>query len=208
VRSHRTLFIAATGLVLVAATLVGWRLLGSAAVRHRDGDGPLISGVGGTSMAFPAGAVGPWSLGIPLCLTTAGPAIIDSVAPTRQLGTGARFLGAVIRTFTRSSSDTMIISIHGFPPAEVPDMLSPAVGAQVSIACGPLGAGDDPSAPITELLVGFTVDGNSGGGWEGVDIGYSIGSTHHILEVGETIVRCGSGVDPGLCGPPLPSPST
>ena len=105
-------------------------------------------------------------------------------------------MGAVIRRFVRTADNSMILSQHGFPPPDISDRLEPAVGAQVIATCD---AFDDPSLPITELLVGFDVAGDGGGGWEHLDIAYRVGSKHYVLEVAETIVRCGQGVDPSIC---------
>ncbi len=192
---------AAAGLA-AAATILAFSIGGSGPTRHVDGAGPLSSVAAGTTMAFPAGAAGPWSLGIPLCVVgTDGPAVIELVDPGLSLGSGSRFLGALVRTFVRSASDTMIISIEGYPPPSVSDHLDPAAGASVIATCA---TSDEPTTPFTELLIGFSVDGDSGGGWDGVDVAYHLGANHYILHVTETIVRCGAGLAPGICStPPL-----
>ncbi len=193
------LFAAAAGLAAAAAILV-FSIGTPGPKRHLDGAGPLSSVAAGTTMAFPAGAAGPWSLGIPLCLAGPdGPAVIEAVNPATLLGSGSRFLGALVRTFVRSASDTMIISMQGYPPPSVSDHLDPAVGASVAITCA---TSDEPAAPFTELLIGFSVDGDAGGGWDGVDVAYRLGASHYILHVTETIVRCGEELDPGICGTP------
>ncbi|MBI3751646.1 MAG: hypothetical protein HY263_08345 [Chloroflexi bacterium] len=196
---------AATGIVLVAAAILLWPQGGSQ--RHFDGAGPLGSEGGDVrvTMAFPADMPGPWSLGIPVCLFSGSdPATIESVGPTATLGSGSRYLGAGIRSFFRRSGDVPIISKPGFPP-DVPDPVSPAVGAQVTTSCAAM---EDPGAPYTELLVGFDATGGSGAGWSGVDIGYTVRGEHRILQVNETIARCGPSLDPGVCPTPPAAPLT
>lgn len=195
---------AAIGILLIAATAFLGSRVGSA--RHHDGEGPLGSEGGDVevTMAFPAGLSGPWSLGIPLCLFSGSdPATIETVGPTAIIGSGAQYLGAVVRTFVRRPGDLTIISKGGFPP-DVPDQLSQAVGTQISVSCSAM---EDPATPYTELLVGFDSSGNSGAGWRGVDIAYVVRGEHRVLQIDETIARCGPGLDPGVCVTPPPAPS-
>lgn len=44
---------------------------------------------------------------------------------------------------------------------------------------------DDPTKPYTELLIGLGAVGGDGGGWRGVDIGYTVGGRHRVTALGQ-----------------------
>src|SRR2546428_1220266 len=65
--------------------------------RFLDGEGPLASvGDPGSTIveAFDQGTTGPWTVGVELCVAVGDGAItIESVSPTRTVGSGYRYLG-------------------------------------------------------------------------------------------------------------------
>ncbi|MGH7485490.1 MAG: hypothetical protein ACREMY_07785, partial [bacterium] len=187
---HVSKRIAIGGSVVVVVLLALWSNVGGSLLpppeRHADGDGPLASlNSSGTRIGQTVArtALGVWTFGYELCIAQGDqPAIIDSVGPTRTLGTGFTYLGSLVRTFDvqpgEDSGHEEIGSVDGFPPPSTyaPDHLRNAIGYPVSILCqtGP------PTPPITstELLVGFAAVGIDGGGWLGIDVGYTVGGHH------------------------------
>jgi hypothetical protein len=154
--------------------------------RHLDGQGPLASlnssGPHGVTTVDPTqGSV--WTFGYRLCLAQGDqPAVIDSIGPTQAVGSGFKYLGSLIRTFdVQPGVDSVhepIGAVHGFPPPPeyAPDYLRPAIGYPVAILC----SSGQPSPPVTyaELLVGLAAVGTNGGGWLGIDVGYTVGGRH------------------------------
>jgi hypothetical protein len=55
--------------------------------------------------------------------------------------------------------------------------------------------------PYDELLVGIgrVTPSDDGGGWMGVDIGYSMGGRHYVVSLGYDILICGRSVGPPYC---------
>lgn len=179
----------------------------SGSERHADGDGPLASldQPGGSMMAVNPHVPGvvSWTFGVPLCLASGTSApVIDSVGPTIAVGTGFQFLGASIRQFDPTASHTPIISTDGYPPPPdmVPDVLRDYHHFVVTTPCT-----HDPRATTTELLIGLGITSDDGGGWRGVDVGYTVGGRHRILAVNERLFICGTSVAQECAGPPSPS---
>jgi hypothetical protein len=186
-------------------------IFGGGPERHPDGRGPLGSlGTPNNSIAeaFDPKLGGPtWTVGIQLCLEQGNePATLDgAVTATNTIGTDFRFLGAFMREFTASRSHTPIGSMDGFPP-NLPDTLHPVKGFAVKYRCQH--PNPDPSVPYTELLIGFgRGTGTSGGGWMGVDVGYTAGGHHHVVSLGYDLLICGSAAPARYCGNLKPSPS-
>jgi hypothetical protein len=68
----------------------------------------------------------------------------------------------------------------------------------------------DRSVPYTELLIGWgRGPGSEGGGWLGVDVGYTVDGRSYILSIGYSILICGPAVPQRYCSPPSqPAPSS
>jgi hypothetical protein len=194
---------AALAVIIAVATSTG----ATVPFRHLDGQGPLGSGGNSTSSSgfdfTPSSGPGPWTLGYSLCLVQGTqPAVIDSVSATRTSGDGYRFLGALMHEFHPQGGNFGILSAPGFPPT-VPDRLRSAIGYSVTSLCSHTG----PPDPYTELLIGFgRAPGVRGGGWTGIDVGYTVAGQHHIVTLGYYIYICGPGIpDPVAragCFPP------
>lgn len=167
--------------------------------RHANGWGPLGS-YGTAGMGFDAGRPGPWSIGVPICLARGSePAVLDgTVAPATQIGNRFRLLGAVVRQGIPSKGFGVIGSVEGFPPTRPYDDTRPAKGFAVSTACD----SSNLSVTRTELDVGLAPDGTDGGGWDGLEVGYSVGFRHHVLRIESIVAVCGFSVPRWLCGGP------
>lgn len=171
---------------------------------HGDGQGPLASldGPGSETMAVdPIASANPtsWTYGLRLCLASGSdPAVISSIAPTASVGSGYQFLGAGIRQFLPTSDHTPVISLSAWPPpaGEVPDALSDTQGYAVTTPCA-----DDPLAPYTELMIGLGLEGADGGGWQGIDIAYSVAGQHRVVSLDHNLFICGPSVAAHCSGP-------
>jgi hypothetical protein len=182
--------VAALGLALLVRT--------APPERHLDGAGPLASlnGPGSEMMATDPSAAGhptSWTFGLRLCLASGtDPAVIESVAPTVSIGTGYRFLGAGIRQFQLTRDHTTVIGLSAWPPprTEVPDTLADVRGYVVSTPCS------EPanSGAYTELMIGLGREGDDGGGWNGIDVGYSVAGRHRVLVIAHDLFICGPAV--------------
>lgn len=188
---------------LLAALVIGlaafsW-LQGSA--RHGDGEGPLGSYGGGfEAMKIDPIAAGgtSWTYGVGLCLVSGiEPAVLESVAPTKTVGHGFQFLGVGVREFTPTPGHLPIISVNTWPPptSAVPDPLRAVHGFSVSTRCG-----QGPDARYTELLVGLGLVSADGGGWQGIEISYTVGGRHQILVMDHDLLICGASVDCSVPG--------
>jgi hypothetical protein len=193
--------VAALAAILVVA------LIGQSGIdRHLEGDGPLASsgfGPARSGESFFANDPGPWTMGYSLCLLQGrDPAIIERVTPATVVGGGLRALGALVREFPNNPYDLGIISAPGYPPA-LPDKLHPAVGFAVTHACVSTGV-----PPIdTELLVGIAKPpGSAGGGWDGINVAYRIGSRQYVVTLNNFVFTCGPRTPAWLhCQGTLPS---
>jgi hypothetical protein len=199
---------------IIAAVLIGADSSSVPPERHLDGQGPLASL--NTTETRVSETVDPtqssvWTFGYQLCLAQGDqPAIIDSIGPTQTVGSGFKYLGSLIRTFdVEPGVDSVhepIGAVDGFPPPVkyAPDFLRPAIGYPVSVLC----PADEPSPPITytELLVGFAAVGAEGGGWLGIDIGYTVGGRHRIVSLNYDQLVCGPATNV-LCTNMTPDPS-
>lgn len=182
-----TVAVAAGAIVLVAtAAVFGGPPLSPAA--HADGAGPLGS-VGEAQQivdAVPAGGNPVTTFGVPLCVTDSNVAIVDSVGPWRTVG-DVRVLGIRARTFMPSGQDSVVYATDGFPPS-VADPLVDPVGLAVRTPCPPA-----PGRAYTELLVGMSaVAGGSGGGWQGLVVGYESSGQHLTLRITDDLIICGA----------------
>jgi hypothetical protein len=172
-------------------------------LRHPDGGGPL--GSEGAPAPFTkandpeGGAYNVWTDGIRLCLFSGNePAVLDSVSPDSTVGSGFNFLGAKVREFEVDwTTHQPIISVFGYPPPKnyVPDPLFDVKGFQVTSLCT-----QPPTGSYTELLIGFGRVGDDGGGWQGIDISYSVAGHPHILVLDDCLLVCGASVT--MCTPP------
>ena len=212
----RQLAIAAVAIV-AAAVWIGADSSYLPPERHLDGRGPLAS-LNTTdthiTQAMDRTQSGVWTFGYELCLAQGDqPAIIDSVGPTQTIGSGFKYLGSLVRTFDLQpgvdSTHEPIGSVDGFPPPAkyAPDYLRPAIGYPVSVLC----QRGRPSPPVTytELLVGFAAVGTDGGGWLGIDVGYTVGGRHRIVSLGYDQLICGTSLEPQCDhGSASPGPSS
>jgi len=198
--------------VVAAAVLVGvvgFTKLDLAPEHHLDGEGPLGS-FGDTntlvSEGFDAKLGGPiWSAGLDLCLARGDqPAVLDGfVGPTEAVGEGFRYLGALIREITPLTGAEGFGSREGFPPQvpPVPEALQPEPGFAITHRCQHTIV--DRSVPITELVLGFSRTSDpSGGGWLGVDVGYTSGIRHHVVSLRYNFLVCGPAAPQQFCAPP------
>jgi hypothetical protein len=164
--------------------------------RHEDGEGPLgsIGGPGYEALGVdPTTGATSWAFGVRLCVAVADSEVrLRSVVPTRTIGTGARDLGAFIRTFTLAGNHMSIVGVEGFPPGlpDVPDDLFPVADTVVSSAC--YGSFGDP---YTELLVGLGLADSGGGGWNGIDVRYVADGRELILHLNHDLLICGPAVE-------------
>lgn len=197
--------IVALGLAIV---VVGAYLVIPHSNRHLDGDGPLGSGDGPGHSSFASDPIGSHSTeftyGVTLCLVSGdNPAVIESVTPDRTLGSGFTYLGMGLRVFSPSNGHEPIISYWAYPPPPgvVPDQIRPVVGFAVTTPCVA-----DPSAELTELLIGISAVGNDGGGWEGLDVAYSSGGQQLVVFINHDLLICGASL-PDQCRGPGGSPN-
>jgi hypothetical protein len=194
VRSRALLVLAGLGALALGLALV---ILLYGSDRHADGMGPLASLLDpATHQAMkvdPSSGDTAWTYGVPLCLFSGQtPAILESVTPTVTVGTGFRLLGIGVREFPASQTHTPIISVGGWPPlkSQVPDQIQPVQGFEVSTPCGQ----NPNTGRYTELLIGLERVGIDGGGWQGLEIGYTVGGRHRILAVRYDVEICGTRV--------------
>jgi hypothetical protein len=185
--------------------------LGGGPERHRDGQGPLGSSGDPASivgLGFDPIIGGPtWSVGLQLCLAQGNqPAVLDgSVTPTETFGSGFRYIGAFIHEFTPSQGGSPIISVDGFPP-HLPEALQPLAGYAVKYRCQHPHL--DRTVPYSELILGFGRGSETGGGgWLGVDVGYTSGGHHHVVSLGYYFMICGPAAPAQYCGGPESSPT-
>ena len=194
----------------VIAVLVGaaFLLVRGGADVHQDGAGSLgsVGAPGYESLAVdPASGARSWTYGLRLCvMDPASPATIESVGPHASVGTGYSLLGVRIRSFGLTEDHPNIIGVEGYPPPtkDVPDPLTDAVGFTVTSLCA-----DGPGKPYTELLVGLGYATSDGGGWRGIDIGYTSGGRHHVVQLDHDLLVCGSSVAAQCTESTSPSPT-
>ena len=165
--------------------------------RHADGEGQLASLLDPAAhqamKTDPSSGDTSWTYGGPLCLFSGQtPAILESVTPTATVGIGFQLLGIGVREFDPSQTHTPIISVGGWPPPkdQVPDQIQPVQGFEVSNPCGQ----SPNTGGYTELLIGLGRVGIDGGGWQGLEIGYTVGGRHRILAVRYDVEICGTTV--------------
>ena len=203
--------VAAIGVVLVVLSFAasGWAIANPE--RHADGAGPLgsLDRLGGpTITVMPTGQATRWSFGVSLCLASGTEAaVIDSVDPTATIGDGFQSIGALIWQFTPSTSYRPITVVEDFPPqtgAVSASLGDDFLGARVSNPCT-----NDPNAPVTELLIGIEVgvDPADGGGWQGVDVGYTVAGRHRILAINRNLLICGTSTVAECSAPATPTGS-
>jgi hypothetical protein len=182
----------------------------SAPEYHRDGLGPLGS-VGDPAadeaIGFDPLIGGPtWSVGVQLCLAQGDQsAVLDgSVTSTKSVGGGIKYLGAFIRQFTPGQGATPIGSVEGFPPS-TGAALHPVAGFVVDGRCQY--TNPDRSLPYTELVIGFGRNADpSGGGWLGLDVGYTSGGHHYVVLLGYDFLICGPAAPSQYCHQPSQTP--
>jgi hypothetical protein len=189
---------AALALVLVAL-LINQVVSGTrGTIHHLDGQGPLGSiGDPGSLSAFTFELIsgpGPWTVGYLVCLVQGnGPAVIESVSPTKANGDGYQYIGALIREFDPDAGGRGLLESEGYPPT-VPQPLRPAIGFAVTAPCS-----SDLTSAYTELDLGFTrAPGTEGGGWTGINVGYRVDHQQFVVTLGYDVY---------VCGPAIPDPS-
>jgi hypothetical protein len=182
--------IVAIAIVLIVGAVV-W--LTQPPAVHSDGSGPLgsLGGPGHESMSVdPQGLrERSWTYGLRLCIAQGDdPATLQAVGPLTTLGSGFRFVGSGVRTFTPTSAHTPIISVDSYPPpaSEVPDALAPVGGYAVETPCS-----NGPREPYTELLVGLAMQGDDGGGWKGIKVVYVVDGRSRAVTLDHDLLICG-----------------
>ena len=189
----------AVGLAVIIALSLPRLYLFLGPERHADGQGPLASldqpGSSGFASDRSSGTR-TLTFGMRLCLTSSDSVVLDSVEVTETVGTAYQFLGAKVREFTPvwPETHTPIIAVDGYPPPidKVPDPLFDVYGYTVTTQCR-----FSPDGPYTELLIGMSSikdDDGTGGGWNGVDVGYKYGGRHRVLMIKIGLYFCGSSV--------------
>ena len=195
------------GLGVIVTLSLWWLGFPSTPEPHADGAGPLASlneGGGQKVAVNPAFShATAWTYGMRLCMASgADLPVLDSVSPAKSVGTGYQFLGAAVREFVPNANHTLIYSVDNYPPPQsmVPDTLHNVQGYTVTTRCSL-----DPTAPYTELLIGLALVNGDGGGWQGVDVHYTVGGRSRILAIDFGVLICGRAVP--SCVPPGGSPS-
>jgi len=193
--------IAALGLTVIATlTCV---VPPSTAEHHLDGRGPL--GSSGDPKAVVSygflrnSTASRWTVGIPLCLVQGDtPAILDgSVKATTTVGSPFVFLGAFIRQPVAARGEVLVGGIENFPP-QVPGPPGPPLLAEKGFAVA--GHCQPRAAVYAELDVGLgRGSGKDGGGWEGVDVGYTVGGRAYVVSLGTYVFLCGSAAPAQYC---------
>jgi hypothetical protein len=177
---------------------------------HLHDDGPLGS-LSGASFALDSSTAGPWTAGYELCIQPgADPAIIESISPASQVGSGLNYLGAYVREIEPDTSMTTstggIGEVQGFPP-KVTQRLHPIAGYRVTHECSweEAQSAANASSPYAELDVGMERRAPSaGGGWTGFTVAYSIGSTQYVATWDSGAYACGTGAPvSAMCTPPM-----
>jgi hypothetical protein len=199
--------VAGLSLLGIGGLVLALGFVGAPPERHADGDGPLVSVNGGfEAMAVePVAGVTAWTFGMPLCVEAGADAVtLESVTPSAAVGSGFVVLGTAVREFTLNQQHTPIISVSAWPPPhdQVPDDLAPVPGFSVWTACD---AGR--SGPYTELLIGLGKSGNDGGGWKGIEVGYTAADRHRIVVLNHNILICGPSVATECRDPTTTEPS-
>ncbi len=161
---------------------------------HEDGAGPLTSVGAPTEDSIktdPAPGADAWTFGVQLCLTGSKPAVLSNVQPTRVVGSGFEFLGAGVRQFVVAASHVPILSADGWPPAPDldPDPMSSLSGYAVTQPCDYAVTGR-----YTEMLIGLGRVGTDGGGWDGIEISYTVDGRSFVLVLHHGIAICGTQV--------------
>jgi len=179
-----------TGLLIVGSALAGGAILSArnaSPSSHADGEGDLA--FTGSPDAWSADVADPqgktdFTYGIDVCdQTAAGPIVLNSVAPTAYVGSGATLIGA--QAFDRQANEGGILETEGYPPPQVSaGRLRDLAGTPVTVRCDGLA--------WTEILIGLRANGTDGGGWRGVSISYTVGGRSRILLANEYLVICGS----------------
>jgi hypothetical protein len=157
--------------------------------RHLDGEGPVewVGSPDGFTVGIQTSASpneNEFSFGAMILCRAAGGenATINSVEPLATIGDGFDFLGAMVRDARAPYGG--VISSAGFPPEGANESAyREAVGATIEVQCQTASQG-------LELVIGFEKIGDSGGGWEGVDVHYSLGEREYVLEINNLMVLC------------------
>jgi hypothetical protein len=198
--NRRRMLVVIAGLGMLALIGLAWAIfpqdLPTALERHADGEGPLGSlGVPGhDSMSVdPASGATTWTFGLRLCKVSGQTSpVLQSMSPIKEVGTGFRYLGSGVRLFRVSDDDSPLIGVDGWPPPKhfVPDRIAQLSGFVVSTDCSAGERGSD----YTELLIGLERVGTDGGGWEGIEIRYSMDGRSYTLLVDHDMKICGASV--------------
>lgn len=190
----------ALGLIVVAIAVAALQPFGP--TRHADGAGPLASydspSSGSMSVDPSATSATSWTYGVPLCISSGDQLpVLEDVQAHATVGAGFVELNVRVRNFVETKEHTPIISVDGYPPpeSEVPDPLQDVHGFTVSTRCGtPAQRGNE----YTELLVGLERVGDDGGGWQGIDVSYTVGGRPYVLSIDYGVLICGRTVM--VCG--------
>lgn len=77
------------------------------------------------------------------------------------------------------------------PPGDVvPDALADIQGYAVTTRCSQ----PADSAPYTELMIGLGLQGDDEGGWQGIEVAYTVAGHHRVLVLDHDLFICGPAV--------------
>jgi len=184
----------------VLATL-GWIYWIGGAEQLQDGRGALSGG--GATHAFDVKNGPGWTIGFLLCVNSGFDSVVldGTVRGASVIAGDLTLVGAQAGQATLHDG-AIVDSAQGFPP-QTGTRLYPASGYVVRTPCE-LNA-PNPTGPFTVLDFGVHAQsGDLGGGWEGIEIGYSIHGFHHVLTTESSVYICGRGMPADVCGNPLP----
>jgi hypothetical protein len=133
-----------------------------------------------------------FTFGLPICLTeTAGEVSLVGIRPVATIGTGFEYLGARVRSFEPAQGHASVGSARGWPPEGVSEEeLSDLDGFEPSVGCDSRASGGTQ----TEVLIGLRATGPDGGGWNAVDVTYTVDGRPAVLRVDNEYYVCGESV--------------
>lgn len=144
-----------------------------------------------------------WSFGsMFLCMQDASQtAVVQEIKPHAEVGDGFAVDGIGIHDFLFTSEDTPIISVEGYPPDLRAPLLDP-IDFEVEVPCPAAQVG----TRVVELIIGLRATSDEGGGWLGVDVGYTVGQGNYVLAIKNNLLICGVAVSeyctiPGRASP-------
>lgn len=122
-----------------------------------------------------------------------------AIGPGEQL-TSTGHVSVVIRRVDAAFTDDRsnpVGSAYGVPPDLVDTglggTLEPVEGAIIGLKCADRLA--NPRGPMIEVLVTLSDFGETGIGWKGIEVEYTVDGRQYVLEAPWSFYVCGSGID-------------